>query len=44
MNDLAKFAYNRGRSRMENDVENLVRQGLAKVTTIPDTDYNPPKL
>ncbi len=26
---------------MENDVENLVRQGLAKVTTIADTDYNP---
>jgi integrase len=39
--DLAEFAYNRDRSRMENDVENLVRQGLAKVTTIPDIDYNP---
>jgi len=40
-NDLAEFAYNGDRSRVENDVENLVRQGLAKVTTIPDTDYNP---
>lgn len=40
-NDLAEFAYNRDRSRMENDVENLVRQGLAKVTAIADTDYNP---
>jgi hypothetical protein len=39
-NDLAEFAYNRDRSRIENDVENLVRQGLAKMTTIPDTDYN----
>jgi hypothetical protein len=26
---------------MENDVENLVWQGLAKVTTIPNIDYNP---
>jgi len=40
-NDLAEFAYNRDRSRMENDVENLVGHGLAKVTTIPDTNYNP---
>jgi hypothetical protein len=40
-NDLAEFAYNRDRNRMENDVENLSRQGLAQVTTIPDTDYNP---
>ncbi len=40
-NDVAEFAYNRDRGRMENDVENLVRQGLAKVTTIPDTEYNP---
>ena len=39
--DLAEFAYNHDRGRMENDVENLVRQGLAKVTTIPDTDSNP---
>lgn len=40
-NDLAEFAYNRDRSRMEKDVENLLHQGLAKVTTIPDIDYNP---
>lgn len=40
-NDLAEFAYNGDRSRMENDVENLEREGLAKVTTIPDSDYNP---
>jgi hypothetical protein len=31
--DLAEFAYDDDRSRMENDVENLVRQGLAKVAT-----------
>jgi hypothetical protein len=40
-NDLAEFAYNGDRGRMENDVENLVRQGLAKVTTIPNVEYNP---
>jgi hypothetical protein len=40
-NDLAEFVYNRDQSRMENDTENLVRQGLAKVTTIPDIDSNP---
>ena len=40
-NDLAGLAYNQNRSRMENDVENLVRQGLAKVAAIPDIDYNP---
>jgi hypothetical protein len=40
-NDLAEFAYNRDRSRMENDIENLVRQGLAKVKPIADIDYNP---
>ncbi|MHB8753645.1 MAG: hypothetical protein ACYC92_01615 [Candidatus Acidiferrales bacterium] len=28
-NDLAEFAYNGDRSRMENDIRNLVRQGLA---------------
>jgi hypothetical protein len=41
---LAEFAYNGDRNRMENDVENLVRQGLAKVTTIPDTEYNASKV
>jgi hypothetical protein len=40
-NDLAEFAFNGDRGRMENDVENLVRQGLAKVTTIPNVEYNP---
>jgi hypothetical protein len=39
--DLAEFAYNRDHSRMENDVENLVRQGLVKRTQISDTEYNP---
>jgi hypothetical protein len=41
MTGLAEFAYNRDRRRMESDVESLVRQGLARVTSIPDTDYNP---
>jgi hypothetical protein len=39
--DLAEFAYNGDRDRMENDIENLVRQGLAKVSTIPKIEYNP---
>ena len=39
--DLAEFAYNGDRNRMENDVESLVRQGLAKVTALADTEYNP---
>jgi hypothetical protein len=39
--DLAEFAYNGDRSRMENDVESLARQGLAKVTSIADTEHNP---
>ena len=38
---LAEFAYNGDRDRMENDVESLVRQGLAKVTAVADTEYNP---
>jgi hypothetical protein len=40
-NDLAEFAYNGDRDRMENDVESLTRQGLAKVTPIADIEYNP---
>lgn len=40
-NDLAEFAYNGDRGRMENDVESLVRQGLAKVTAITDIEFNP---
>jgi|HubBroStandDraft_6_1064221.scaffolds.fasta_scaffold26172_6 hypothetical protein len=43
-NDLAEFAYNGDRDRMENDVESLVRQGLAKVTPIADTEYNQRKV
>lgn len=39
-NDLAEYAYNGDQGPMENDVENLVCQGLAKVTTIADIDYN----
>jgi hypothetical protein len=38
---LAEFAYNGDRDRMENDVESLVRQGLAEVTAVADTEYNP---
>jgi hypothetical protein len=33
-NDLAEFAYNGDRSRMERDIENLERQGLAEVKAI----------
>src|SRR6266481_3347202 len=39
--DLAEFAYNGDRSRAENDVESLVRQGLMKETTIADPEHNP---
>ncbi len=38
--DLADFAYNGDHTRM-NDVESLARQGLAKVTSIADTEHNP---
>src|SRR6266853_6799797 len=40
-NDLAEFAYNGDRSRMENDVENLVRYGFVQQTTIADPAHNP---
>ena len=40
-NDLAEFAYNGDRTRMKNDVESLVRQGLAKATSIADSEHNP---
>lgn len=43
-NDLARFAYNGDRDRMENDIEHLARQGLAKVTTIPNVEYSPTKV
>jgi hypothetical protein len=39
--DLAEFAYNGDRSRMENDVENLVRHGLMRQTGIADIDHTP---
>ncbi len=39
--DLAEFAYNGDRSRMENDVESLVRQGLMRQTGIADSEHNP---
>jgi hypothetical protein len=39
--DLTKFGYNGDRSRVENDVESLVRQGLMKETTIADPEHNP---
>ena len=39
-NDLAEFAYNGDRNRVERDIENLERQGLAEVNTIPDAEHN----
>jgi hypothetical protein len=39
--DLAEFAYNGDRSRMENDVENLVRHGLMRQTGVADIDHTP---
>src|SRR5229473_5909792 len=39
--DLAEFAYNGDRSRVENDVESLVQQGLIEETTIADPEHNP---
>jgi hypothetical protein len=39
-NDLAEFAYNGDRNRVERDVENLERQGLAEVKTIPNAEHN----
>jgi hypothetical protein len=40
-NDLAEFAYNSDRSRMERDTESLQRQGLAEVKTILGAEHNP---
>jgi hypothetical protein len=42
--DLAEFAYNRDRSWMEGDVENLRRQGLVKETTLADTLHEPTRV
>jgi hypothetical protein len=39
-NDLAEFAYNGDRNRVERDIENLERQGLAEVKTILDVELN----
>jgi len=39
--DLADLAYNGDRNRMENDIENLARQGLVEVASIPDSEHNP---
>ena len=39
--DLAEFAYNGDRSRMQSDVENLLRQGLMQQTGIADREHNP---
>ena len=39
-NDLAEFAYNGDRNRVEHDVENLERQRLAEVKTILDVEHN----
>jgi hypothetical protein len=43
-NDLAEFAYNGDRGRVERDIENLKRQGLAEVKTILDTEHDPIKV
>ena len=40
-NDLAEFAYNGDHTRMKNDGESLVRQGLAKATSMADSEHNP---
>jgi hypothetical protein len=39
--DLAQFAYNGDGSRVENDIENLARQGLVRQSSISDAEYNP---
>lgn len=44
VNDLAEFAYNGDRSRTENDVESLARQGILQRTTIADPEHNPTRM
>jgi len=39
--DLTQLAYNDDGSRMENDIENLTRQGLVRQSSISDAEYNP---
>lgn len=43
-NDLAEFAYNGDRSRVERDVQNLQRQGLTEVKTILGSEHHPVKV
>jgi hypothetical protein len=40
VNDLAELGYNSDRARVENDIENLSRQGLVKRTGIADPEHN----
>lgn len=42
--DLAQFAYNGERSRMESDVENLRRQGLVRETKLADMAHKPTRV
>jgi hypothetical protein len=39
--DLAQFAYNGDGSRLENDIENLARQGLVRESSVATIEYNP---
>jgi hypothetical protein len=39
--DLTQFAYNGDGSRMENDIENLTRQGLVRESSIATIEYSP---
>lgn len=40
-NDLAQFAYNGDGSRVENDIENLTRQGLVRESSVATIHSNP---
>ena len=40
VNDLAELAYNGDRTRVESDIESLLRQGLVRRTGIADPDHN----
>jgi hypothetical protein len=42
--DLTQLAYNGDRSRMENDIENLDRQGLVRQTTVADLQHDPTRM
>jgi hypothetical protein len=41
MKDLAEFAYNGDGSRMQNDIENLARQGLVRESSIATIEHDP---